>query len=117
MNAYTDVLRKYTVFSGRAGRSEYWMFYLINLVIGFVIGFVETLFGSPGILGALYGLAVLLPSLAVATRRLHDTGRSGLWLLLALVPVIGIIALIIFFIQDSQPGTNAYGPHPSGGAA
>jgi uncharacterized membrane protein YhaH (DUF805 family) len=66
-----------------------------------------------GILG-LYGLAVFIPSLAVGVRRLHDTGRSGWWLLISLVPIIGIIVLIVFLVQDSQNGTNQYGENPKG---
>jgi uncharacterized membrane protein YhaH (DUF805 family) len=64
------------------------------------------------ILGGIYGLAVLIPGLAVAVRRLHDTGRSGWWLLIGLVPLIGAIVLIVFMATDGEPGDNAYGPNP-----
>jgi uncharacterized membrane protein YhaH (DUF805 family) len=105
MNWYFEVLRKYAVFKGRARRKEYWMFVLFNIIIGLILGFI-------GILGTLYMLAVLLPSLAVGVRRLHDAGRSGWWLLIGLVPIIGGIVLLVFFVQDSQPGENEYGPNP-----
>ena len=83
-------------FSGRARRKEYQMFALFNFIILFVIGLVDTLAGSPGVLGMLYGLAVLIPSIAVSVRRLHDTDRSGWWFLIALVPLIGIIVHCIY---------------------
>lgn len=67
-----------------------------------------------GVLGMLYMLAVLLPSIAVGVRRLHDSGHSGLWLLIAFVPVVGGLVLLVFFVLDSEPGTNAYGPNPKG---
>jgi len=114
---YTGVLRKYVDFSGRARRAEYWFFVLVNALISIAIQIVEAIFGissggGVGILSGLYGLAVLLPSLAVACRRLHDTNRSGWWLLIALIPIIGVIVLIIFAVQDSDEGTNKYGPNP-----
>jgi len=112
MNWYIEVLKKYAVFTGRARRKEYWMFFLVNLIIGLVLAIIEGMLGSPGILGLLYSLAVLIPAIAVGVRRLHDTNRSGWWLLIGLIPVIGAIVLIIFFVQDSQPGDNEYGPNP-----
>ena len=84
MSWYLAVLKKYAEFSGRARRKEYQMFALFNFIILFVIGLVDTLAGSPGVLGMLYGLAVLIPSIAVSVRRLHDTDRSGWWFLIAL---------------------------------
>jgi uncharacterized membrane protein YhaH (DUF805 family) len=119
MDWYLGVLKKYAEFSGRARRKEYWMFVLFNLIIVFVLGFIDgvlglTTEGGMGILGGLYSLAVLLPSIAVGVRRLHDTGRSGWWLLIAFVPFIGAIVLIVFFVLDSQPGGNEYGPNPKG---
>lgn len=116
MNWYLQVLKKYAVFSGRALRKEYWMFCLFNFIITFVLSFVEGLAGGPGVLGSLYGLAVLIPSLAVSVRRLHDTNRSGWWLLISVVPFIGGIVLLIFMVQDSQPDDNRYGPNPKAAA-
>ncbi|MBN1442063.1 MAG: DUF805 domain-containing protein [Planctomycetes bacterium] len=117
MNWYVDVLKKYAVFDGRARRKEFWMFCLFNLVIAFVLGFVEGLLGSPGVVGILYGLAVIIPSIAVAVRRLHDTDRSGWWVLIGLIPLIGLIILIVFYVQDGTPGPNQYGESPKAAAA
>ena len=112
MNWYLDVLKKYAVFQGRARRKEYWMFFLFNIIIGAVLGLIDGLVGGPGILANLYSLAVLIPGLAVTFRRLHDTNRSGWWVLISLIPLIGFIVLIVFMAQDSQPGDNQYGPNP-----
>lgn len=117
MHWYVDVLKKYAVFSGRAQRAEYWMFFLFNLIIGFVLGIIEGLSGMSAnsdvsVLANLYALAILIPAIAVSVRRLHDTGRSGWWLLIAFVPILGTIVLLVFFIMDSQSGTNEFGPNP-----
>ena len=123
MNWYLAVFRKYAVFSGRARRREYWIFTLVNFAVLCVITVIEGVMGlavgSPqSAISILYGLAVLLPELAVFVRRLHDTGRSGWWLLLGLLPVLGAIVLLVFAFQDSQPGENLFGPNPkSAGAA
>lgn len=115
MNWYVQVLKKYAVFGGRARRTEYWMFTLVNLIVAFVLGFLLAFTGVFGaVISYLYSLAVLLPSLAVGARRLHDTGRTGWWLLIGLIPVVGEIILIVFFVQDGQPGQNQYGPNPKG---
>lgn len=106
MEYYIGALKKYAVFEGRATRSEYWYFFLFNLVISIIIGLLDV----PA-LGFLYSLAVLIPSLAVGVRRLHDVGKSGWWLLIGLIPVVGWIVLIIFAVTDSQSGTNQYGPN------
>ena len=107
MKWYLEVLKKYLVFEGRARRQEYWMFMLVNFVVSVVLAIL-----SFGTLETLYGLAVFLPSLGVSFRRLHDTDRSGLWLLLGLIPLLGALVLLYFFAQDSTPGTNQYGPNP-----
>ncbi|MFM6323452.1 MAG: DUF805 domain-containing protein [Microcystis panniformis] len=112
MNWYLEVLKKYAVFNGRARRKEYWMFFLFNIIIAFVLDFVEGLVGSPGVIGLLYSLAVLIPGIAVSVRRLHDTERSGWWLLIAFVPIIGDIVLLVFMVQDSKSGQNQYGANP-----
>ena len=96
MNWYLGVLQNYADFSGRARRTEYWMFTLFNALISI----------------ALYALAVLVPSLAVLVRRLHDTGRSGWWMLIALIPFLGGLILFVFTVMDSEPGRNDYGPNP-----
>ncbi len=112
MNWYLEVLKKYVVFSGRARRKEYWMFFLFNIIIALVLGIIEGLVGGPGIISTLYSLAVLIPGIAVSVRRLHDTSRSGWWLLIGLVPIIGAIVLLVFMVQDSQQGENQYGQNP-----
>lgn len=123
MNWYLEVLKKYAVFSGRARRKEYWFFVLFNLIISLVLTFIDSALGTLneetgyGLLSGVYSLAVLIPSLAVAVRRLHDTGRTGWWLLIGLIPLIGLIVLLIFFVQDSKPGDNEYGPNPKEYAA
>lgn len=117
MNWYIEVLKKYTVFDGRAHRTEYWMFVLFNVIITIVLGLIDRLVGISGVLSGIYGLAVLIPGIAVGIRRLHDTNRSGWWLLISLVPVIGTIVLIVFMVQDSQPDTNQYGPNPKAATA
>lgn len=109
---YLDVLKKkYALFTGRARRSEYWYFTLFNFLISIGLSMVDTFTGL-GFLNPVYGLLVLIPAIAVAIRRLHDTGRSGWWLLIVFVPFVGWIILIYFFILDSQPFDNQYGPHP-----
>jgi uncharacterized membrane protein YhaH (DUF805 family) len=118
MNWYFEVLKKYAVFSGRARRKEYWLFTLFNLIFSLALGFADGMLGLAdrrsgwGPLGGLYTLAVLIPGLAVSVRRLHDTGRSGWWLFIGLVPCIGSIVLLIFMVEDSEPGSNQYGPNP-----
>jgi len=119
MNWYLEAVKnKYAVFDGRAHRQEFWYFMLFYLLIytalslvDHVIGAVEEQTGT-GLFSGLYALAMLVPSLAVGARRLHDTGRSGWWQLLSLIPILGVLILIFFFVQDSQPGDNQYGPNP-----
>ena len=112
MKWYLEVLKKYGVFSGRARRTEFWMFTLINIIIIVVLLVIEGLIGSPGIVYLIYSLAVLIPCIAVTVRRLHDTGRNGWWILISLIPLIGAIVLLVFTVQDSKPGENQYGPNP-----
>ncbi|WP_374971182.1 DUF805 domain-containing protein [Terrabacter sp. BE26] len=108
----TVLTQKYATFSGRARRSEYWFFYLFSILVTGVLNVLMAVTGAKAIsyLAILFGLALLIPSLAVGVRRLHDTGRSGWWLLIGLIPIIGAIILIVFLAGDSQPGPNAYGP-------
>ena len=115
MHWYTDVIRKYAVFSGRAARPEYWWFVLYNLIVALVINIVVGVIAgrSTGqVVSDLYSLAVLLPSLGVAIRRLHDTNRTGWWLLIGIIPVIGWIVLLVFLVMASDPGSNSHGPNP-----
>ena len=120
MNWYLEVLRKYAVFTGRSRRKEYWYYFLINFLIITVLLLIDNMLGTldqeagTGLISGLYTLAVLIPGLAVAVRRLHDTGRTGWWVLIVLIPIIGPIVLIFFLIQDSVPGDNQHGPNPKG---
>ena len=111
MNWYIKALKQYVDFSGRAQRMEFWMFTLFNFLISIGLAIIDAVLGL-GILQPIYALAVLLPAIAVGVRRLHDTNRSGWWMLIGLVPLIGIIILIVFWVQDSPPGDNAFGPNP-----
>ncbi len=123
MNWYLEVLKKYAVFSGRARRKEYWYFSLFNLLITIVLAVIDGMTGTLiaeaniGLLGGIYALAVLIPALAVSVRRLHDTDRSGWWLLIMLIPLIGAIVILVFMVQDSKPNENQYGSNPKDVAA
>ncbi|MBV9823574.1 MAG: DUF805 domain-containing protein [Actinobacteria bacterium] len=110
-DAVRSVFSKYATFGGRARRSEYWWFVLFSAIVNTVVSLLDAAIGNQ-VLGYLVLLALLLPSLAVGVRRLHDTGRSGWWLLIALIPLVGAIVLLVFALQDSQPGSNNYGPSP-----
>ena len=117
MDWYLAVLKKYAVFSGRARRKEFWMYILFYFIIAVVLGIIDGVIGTGGILGGLYGLALLVPTLAVSVRRLHDTNRSGWFILIGLIPLIGWIILLVFYCMDSQAGDNQYGPYPKAGTS
>jgi uncharacterized membrane protein YhaH (DUF805 family) len=118
MNWYLKVLRQYADFSGRARRTEYWMFVLFNFIFLIVAMILDNVLGTTvwvlpyGWFYFLYVLAVFIPSLAVAARRLHDIGKSGWMLLLILIPVIGGIWLLVLMVTEGKPGPNEYGPNP-----
>lgn len=110
-DAVKTALTKYVVFSGRARRSEYWWFTLFLLVVYVVAAIVDGLLGTYPLVYGLVILGLLLPSIAVGVRRLHDTDRSGWFYLLSLIPLVGAIILLVFFVGDSKPA-NQYGPSP-----
>ena len=112
MNWFVDVVKKYAVFNGRARRKEYWMFLLFYILIYVGLIIVESLIGSPGILVLVLALGLLVPSLAVSIRRLHDTERSGWWFLIAFVPIVGGIVLLVFMCLDGTSGPNRFGADP-----
>jgi uncharacterized membrane protein YhaH (DUF805 family) len=120
MNWYREALRKYATFEGRARRKEYWFFVLFNFLAVVVLSVVDMGIGTfdekaeIGLLSGVYLLAVLIPSIAVTVRRLHDTDRSGWWILLNVIPVVGSVLILVFVILDSQPGGNRFGPNPKG---
>ncbi|MBO7747620.1 DUF805 domain-containing protein [Paenibacillus sp. MWE-103] len=112
MEWYLKVLQNYVGFTGRARRKEYWMFVLFNILVSIALAVVDGLLGSGRLLSGLYSLAVLLPTLAVTVRRLHDTGRSGWWYFIILIPFVGAIVLLVFVCLDGEPNDNQYGPNP-----
>lgn len=117
MNYFVMALKKYAVFSGRSRRAEYWYFILFSTIITFIVTFIDIAVSTGTgldiqLLGTLYGLAVVLPSLGVLVRRLHDTGRSGWYVFISIIPVIGMIVLLVWLATDSQSGMNQYGPNP-----
>ncbi|MGI6409840.1 MAG: DUF805 domain-containing protein [Bacteroidales bacterium] len=118
MNWYLKVLKQYADFSGRARRKEYWMFVLFNMIFAIVAMILDNVLGIAmegigyGPLYGLYVLAMLIPGLAVVVRRLHDVGKSGWMILIALIPLIGTIWLLVLMVTDSNPGENQYGQNP-----
>ena len=118
MNWYLKVLKQYADFGGRARRKEYWMFVLFNVIFAIVAMGLDNLLGitfgeiSYGPIYAIYGLAVFIPGLAVVVRRLHDIGKSGWWILITLIPLIGGIWMLVLLVTDSESGTNKWGPNP-----
>lgn len=116
---YPDPWKKYAAFRGRACRAEYWTFALFNFLIVLGLARVDTaLFGpsdslaSGGPITAVFSLAALVPSLAVGVRRLHDTDRSGWWMLVSLIPILGGLALLVFFVSEGDQAENRFGPDP-----
>ena len=118
-----NIKDRYAKFDGRATRSEYWYFVLFYFLVSITAGLIDTIIINPMLLGAtpmeaekggmlqmLVALGLLIPSIAIGIRRFHDIGKKGWWILLGLVPIIGVFILIYFYAQDSQPGENQYGP-------
>lgn len=124
--AVKSVFSKYATFQGRASRSEYWFFYLFNilleiglLIVGLILGAIVgdgtgalAGMGIAYVLLCIYGLIAIIPSISVFVRRMHDIGRSGWWYWLALVPLVGVIVLLVFLLTGSDRGDNQYGPEP-----
>ena len=118
MSWYLEAFKKYAVFGGRSRRKEYWYLVLFNIIVGVVLAGIDVLLGTfsfaqnIGLLSAIYSLAVLIPSLAVTVRRLHDIDRSGWWIFINLIPLIGAIVLLVFAVSEGTLGNNRYGPNP-----
>lgn len=117
MNWYIDAWKNYFTFTGRSRRKAYWMFVLFNLIAVIIANVLDNATGlisesGYGTISSIYSLAVFIPGLALAVRRLHDIGRTGWWMLIGIVPLVGWIVLFIFFVTDSQAGSNQYGPNP-----
>ncbi len=119
MDWYLMVWKKFAEFGGRSRRTEYWMFTLFNF-IAYIVLFAAAISLKRAIgvgiilmlLYLVYALAGIIPSLAVSVRRLHDTGKSGWWLLISFIPLVGAIVMLFFLVSDSEPGPNVYGPNP-----
>lgn len=110
---YVKVLKQYSDFSGRARRREYWMFVLANFIVCIVLGIISAILPKIGAaIQGLYSLAVLIPTLAVSVRRLHDIGKSGWWFLISLIPLVGQIWLIVLLCKDSDYNANQWGQNP-----
>ena len=118
MNWYLKVLKNYATFSGRARRKEYWMFILFNMIFAILAMVLDRIMGLAiggmgyGFIYIFYSLALLIPGLAVSVRRLHDVGKSGWFLFIALIPIIGSIWLLVVLCTNGNAGENAYGPDP-----
>lgn len=117
-------LRRYADFSGRSRRMEYWMFVVFNIIVSFiatiidaVVGTATSLAGVAGVFSLLVALAFLIPSIAVAARRLHDQDKSGWWLLIVFIPLLGALVLLVFMFLEGTKGDNRFGPDPKEGAA
>lgn len=119
--AISSVFKNYANFNGRARRSEFWFFALFNLIIYLAASVINYLIAGSsdttsiiGIIYLLYSLATILPALAVSWRRLHDIGKSGAYILFILIPLVGCIFLLAWFVKDSDMGENRFGPNPKG---
>lgn len=112
MKWYIGAFKKYATFSGRAHRSEFWFFVLFHFIVTIVANIIDAVIGLP-IVGGIYFLASFLPAIAVTARRLHDTGRSGWWQLIGLIPLIGVIVLIVFCASSGKPEANQFGEAPA----
>lgn len=125
MNWFLKVLKQYADFNGRARRKEYWMYALFLIIFFIIAAILDNLLGTTfkmygqslgyGYIYLLLALATLIPSIAVGVRRLHDTNKTGWYILLGFIPFIGAIILLVFYIQKGTQGENQYGPDPKGG--
>ena len=121
MDWYLKVLKQYADFEGRARRKEYWMYTLFNMIALLVAAILDNVLGltRSGFFGPVYGLyllATFIPGLAVGVRRLHDVDRSGWWLLLAIIPLVGAIVLFVWAVTDGTRGSNRFGDDPKAAA-
>jgi uncharacterized membrane protein YhaH (DUF805 family) len=114
MNWWFIVMKKYSDFGGRASRSEYWFFVLFTVLLGLIALWIDNMIThrGPGLISFLFNIAILLPTLAVTIRRLHDIGKSYQSLFIGMIPLIGTIWLIVYFASDGELDQNEYGPNP-----
>ncbi|MDZ4136420.1 MAG: DUF805 domain-containing protein, partial [Paracoccaceae bacterium] len=106
------VFSKFATVQGRAQRSEYWWFVLFSFIVSIILSLFDNAILGGSLLGSLWSLAVLVPSICVGVRRLHDIGKSGWWLLIIFIPLIGLLVLIWFTATKGTPGPNQFGPDP-----
>jgi uncharacterized membrane protein YhaH (DUF805 family) len=109
INSISICFQKYATFSGRASRAEFWYFVLFTTITSFVLAGISELMDMGSILSSIFSLAIILPSLSVTVRRLHDTERSGWWYWIILIPIIGIILIIVWMCSRGRSGANRYG--------
>jgi uncharacterized membrane protein YhaH (DUF805 family) len=114
--AIKDGFDHYVKFDGRASRPAYWWWFLFAVLVSIAANIIDAAIGTFGIVSGIAGLALLLPGLSVAIRRLHDTNRSGWWILIGLIPIIGWIVLLVFYLQPSDTTENRFGPPPASSA-
>jgi uncharacterized membrane protein YhaH (DUF805 family) len=108
----------YTKFDGRAARPAFWWWFLFGVLVAIGANIIDAILGTWGVINGLAALALLLPNISVSIRRLHDTDHTGWWILIGLIPIIGFIVLLVFYLRQSDPGENKYGPPPvEGGVA
>lgn len=118
MEHFIGAYKKYADFTGRARRKEYWMFYLFYIVALLILSFIDGMVGTfsieagIGLLGGIFALVSFVPAIAIAARRLHDTNRSGWWQLIMIIPLIGPIVLLVFFVLKGNEGENRFGADP-----
>ncbi|NML69720.1 DUF805 domain-containing protein [Chryseobacterium sp. RP-3-3] len=119
MKWYLKVLKQYADFTGRARRTEYWMYILFNMIFAIIAAVLDNLLGLKfnqeipyGFIYLIYGLATFIPGLAVMVRRLHDVDKSGWWVFISLIPIVGTIWLLVLLATDGTPGANQYGVNP-----
>lgn len=112
MSYFLEALKKYATFNGRARRKEYWMYVLFYTIFAFVGFIIDSILGRYGIISGIYGLALIIPTIAVTVRRLHDLGKSGFWYFISFIPLIGGIWMLILMCLDGQQGENQYGSDP-----
>lgn len=123
MSWFLLAFRNYATFSGRSRRKEYWFYLLIYFLIFVALSFFDGAAGlfdfeaGIGLMSGIFSVAALLPSLAVTVRRLHDIDRSGWWILISLIPLLGVLVLMVMLVKDGVPGDNRFGPNPKGVAS
>ena len=115
MEFFIRAYKNYANFNGRDTRQQYWMFYLFYMIAYIVLSVIDGIIGTGGLLGGIFALATFIPSIAIATRRLHDVGKSGWWQLIILIPLVGVIVLIVFLAKQGVMNDNQFGNNPING--